>query len=135
MCEITKSNKYFKVFLVIYLFVYFAAIIYLIEKPCALYSIENCELHGYLGMACVIVWSQMITVSMYFLYLTIYSLRFGVYSSDKLLLVYYTKPVTGRKLYVYCSCFISASMMLLITPILWWNSIVNTVSEYNILFP
>ena len=130
-----KYNTYFKMFFGFLLTAYAVAVFYVSKNTCAIYSIENCSLNGTLGLSYITIWSVMIIGGLYFIYLAIASLKHGVYSSEKILLMHKTEPVTGKKLYVYCFIFVVGAVASFLFAFIWWNSLVDTLAEYNYLYP
>jgi len=130
-----KRRKYFKAIFGLLFAIYIVAVFYIFKKPCAIYSIEYCSLNGSFGLAYLTIWSIMITGGLYSLYLAIASLKHGVYSSEKILLLYSTKPVTGKRMYIYCFIFFMSSFVVFMFVFFWWGSLADTVAEYNYLYP
>lgn len=130
-----RRNKYIKAFLGLCLLVYALAVFHIYKYPCAIYSIQNCSLNGVYGLSYITVWSFMMIGGLYSIYLAIASLKHGVYSSEKILLMHKTKAVTGRKMYVYCCIFIIGGVSPFLITFVWWGSLTDTVSEYNYLYP
>ena len=120
---------------VILLLAYVVAIYHIFKNPCAIYSIENCNLNGSLGLSYTVIWLVMTIGGLYLIYLAVASLKHGVYSSEKILLIHKVKPVTGKKLYIYCFIFIVGGIAAFVFSFIWWDNLVDTIAEYNYLYP
>jgi hypothetical protein len=129
----SNGNIYTKVVLFVLLLVYVIASINLMSNPCTINTVENCNLSGHIGLSYVVVWGVMCFASIYLIYLAITSIKYGVYPHERALVFYRTKLITGPKLYVYCFGFILVAVLFILFSIVLWESLEDTISQYNLL--
>ena len=107
-------------FFVVCIVIFIVAALYVFEKPCHVGLIQNCKIEGLVGLSYVMMWSLMVFMGCYFIYLGVKGLK---KEENKIEL-----QSKLRHLFV-----VVAGLAMFAVPVFWYYVLDGTIDDYNLI--